>query len=96
MALPMKFSTGFHLLVYNAVLSVKVNRRFGGTRVNSYRQRTSQTLTPDSRWLLDSFILSTLKLEAKCSSETFGDFQRITRRYIPEDRTVHRDRCENL
>jgi hypothetical protein len=28
---------------------------------------------------------STLKMEAICSSETSGDFQRTTRRYIPED-----------
>jgi hypothetical protein len=31
---------------------------------------------------------STLKMEATCSSEKSVDFQRITRRYIPEDRTV--------
>jgi hypothetical protein len=29
------------------------------------------------------------------SSETSADFQRTTRRYIPEDRTLHNDRCEN-
>jgi hypothetical protein len=32
---------------------------------------------------------STLKMEATCSSETSNDFQRITRRYIPEDSTLH-------
>jgi hypothetical protein len=31
---------------------------------------------------------STLKMEAICSSETSVDFQRATRRYIPEDRTL--------
>jgi hypothetical protein len=31
---------------------------------------------------------STLKMEAKCSSETSVDFQRTTRHYIPEDRTL--------
>jgi hypothetical protein len=31
---------------------------------------------------------STLKMEAICSSETSVDFQRTTRRYIPEDGTV--------
>jgi hypothetical protein len=28
-------------------------------------------------------------MEATCSSETSGDFKRITWRYIPEDRTFH-------
>jgi hypothetical protein len=42
--------------------------------------------------LTNSFLLvscltyySTLKKEATCSSETLDDFQRATRRYIPED-----------
>jgi hypothetical protein len=30
------------------------------------------------------------------SSETSVDFQRTTRRYIPEDSTLHNHRCENL
>jgi hypothetical protein len=34
-------------------------------------------------------------MEATCLSETSVDFQRITRRYIPEDRTLHNDRWEN-
>jgi hypothetical protein len=37
----------------------------------------------------------TLKMEAICSSETSADFQRTTRRYIPEDIT-HNHRCKNL
>jgi hypothetical protein len=37
-------------------------------------------------FLLGSF--STLKMEATYSSETSVDFQRTTRRYIPEDSTV--------
>jgi hypothetical protein len=32
---------------------------------------------------------STLKMEAICSSEASVEFQRITRRYIPEDRTLN-------
>jgi hypothetical protein len=32
---------------------------------------------------------STLKIEATCFSETSVDFQRTTRHYIPEDRTLH-------
>jgi hypothetical protein len=39
---------------------------------------------------------STLKMKATCSSETSVDFQRITRRYIPDDRTIHYHRRENL
>jgi hypothetical protein len=35
-------------------------------------------------------------MEAICSSETSVDFQRTTRRYIPEDSTLHNHRCENL
>jgi hypothetical protein len=35
-------------------------------------------------------------MEAICSSETSVDFQRVTRRYIPEDSTLHNHRCENL
>jgi hypothetical protein len=35
-------------------------------------------------------------MEALRSSETLADFQRTTRRYIPEDSTLHNHRCENL
>jgi hypothetical protein len=34
-------------------------------------------------WLID------LEKEAACSSETWSNFERTTRRYIPEDRTLH-------
>jgi hypothetical protein len=51
---------------------------------------------------IDSFVLvscftyySTLKKEAICSSETSVDFQRATRRYIPEYKTLHNQRYEN-
>jgi hypothetical protein len=36
-----------------------------------------------------------LKMEAKCSSETLANFQRTTRRCIPE-LFIHNHRCENL
>jgi hypothetical protein len=42
--------------------------------------------------LLPAFTLAyslNLKTEATFSPETSVDFQRITRRYIPEDRTLH-------
>jgi hypothetical protein len=35
-------------------------------------------------------------MEAVCSPETSVDFYRTTRRYIPEDCTLHNHRCENL
>jgi hypothetical protein len=49
-----------------------------------------------SRWFLAQFIFSTLKIKAMCSSETSVDTQRTTRRYIPEDGTLHNHRCDNL
>jgi hypothetical protein len=39
---------------------------------------------------------STLKMEAICSSETSVDSQWTIWRYIPEDGTIHKHRCENL
>jgi hypothetical protein len=36
---------------------------------------------------------STLKIEVICSSETSVDFQRTTRRYIPEGSTLHYTFC---
>jgi hypothetical protein len=38
----------------------------------------------------------TLKMEATCSPGTSVAFQRITWRYIPEDRNFHKHNCENL
>jgi hypothetical protein len=35
-------------------------------------------------------------MEGICSSETSTNFQRATRRYNPEDSTLHNHRCENL
>jgi hypothetical protein len=48
-----------------------------------------------SRWFLLAYS-STLKMKAICSSEELVDLHRTTRRYIPEDRTLHNHRCENL
>jgi hypothetical protein len=35
-------------------------------------------------------------METTSSSETSVEFQRTTRRYIPEGSTLHKHRCENL
>jgi hypothetical protein len=35
-------------------------------------------------------------MEASCSSEESADFQWTGRRYIPQERTVHNHRYENL
>jgi hypothetical protein len=44
-----------------------------------------------------NFLLgSTPKIEATCSSDTLTNFQRTTRRYMPEDTTLHSIRYENL
>jgi hypothetical protein len=40
--------------------------------------------------------IGSLKMEAIYSSERSVDFQRTTRRYIPEDSSLHNHRCENL
>jgi hypothetical protein len=42
-----------------------------------------------ARWFLPELISSTLKMEAICFSETSIGTQRTTRRYIPENGTLH-------
>jgi hypothetical protein len=49
----------------------------------------------NNSWVFSAY-LSTLKMNAICSSETSVGTQRTTRRYIPEDGTLHNHRCENL
>jgi hypothetical protein len=36
---------------------------------------------------------SNLKMEATCSPETSGDFQRTTQRYIPDDERFQSESC---
>jgi hypothetical protein len=38
----------------------------------------------------------TLKMEAKCFSDIFVEFERTTRHYIPENKTLHTHRCEHF
>jgi hypothetical protein len=89
---------------------LKVNRRFGETfRLKLQGRKISGTRNQrDSRWqaetcfppafTLVSFLAysSTLKFEAKCFSETSFGLQRTTRRYIPEEITLHNHRCDSL
>jgi hypothetical protein len=67
-----------------------VNQSFGGT----YLLHLQCHLL--SRWFLAQLIFSTLKMEAICSSETSVDTPQNTRRYIPEDGSLHNHRCEDL
>jgi hypothetical protein len=46
-------------------------------------------------WNIKSCSGLTLNVESTCSSEVSVDFQRTTRRYIPEDRTLYNYRYEN-
>jgi hypothetical protein len=66
---------------------LSVNRRFGASEF---------CLSPVCSLVSCSAYSSTLKMEAICSFKTSVGFQRTTRRYIPEDGTVHNHRCENL
>jgi hypothetical protein len=82
---------------------LKANRPFGGTyRIHLQGRRISRVRNQrESRSLVScSAYSSTLKIDAICSSETLVDFQRTTRRYIPEDiassTPFHNHRCENL
>jgi hypothetical protein len=80
------------LLEYNAVKSVESQPTYRfhlpGLRISRARSKHKNTR------LLSAFTLiycsaysSTLKMEAVCSSETSIDFQRTTRRYIPDNST---------
>jgi hypothetical protein len=61
---------------------LKVNRRFVGTC------RLQLCLQPSFTLAFFSVYSSTLKMEAKFSSEMFVDFQRTERLYIPEDSSL--------
>jgi hypothetical protein len=83
--------------------SVKIYQGLEGTyRLHLQGQRTSQARNQQPR-LAACFVLvscfdysSTLKLGPICSSQTSVDFQRTTSPYIPEKRSLHSHRCENL
>jgi hypothetical protein len=91
----------FCLLGYTPCSRLKVNRRFGGTRRPHHHSRIisrawKQVASRAFTLVSCSTYSSILNMEAICSSETSVDFQWTTRRYIPEDRTLHNHRFENL
>jgi hypothetical protein len=79
---------------------LKINWRFGrtchlhlqGRRISEARNQREES----SKLVSCLAYSSTLKLETTCSPETSVDFQRTTRHFIPEDKTLHNYRCENL
>jgi hypothetical protein len=77
----------------------KANRRLGGTyRLGVQGRRIIQARNQHEAGSKQRSYTSysTLNMEAKYSSETSVDFQRTTCLYIPEDRTLHNHRCDNL
>jgi hypothetical protein len=75
--------------------SLKVNGRFTAT---CYLHLQSRRIYHEAGSIQSSCLAysSTLKMKETCSSETLVDFIRTIRRCIPEDRTLHNSRCENL
>jgi hypothetical protein len=71
------------------------NSRLGGT-YRLHLQGRRNKLPPACSLLFAELISSTLKMEAKCSSETSVETPRAARRHIPEDDSLHNHRCENL
>jgi hypothetical protein len=67
---------------------LKVNGLFWGT-YRLHLQGRTLFLPPAFTPVSCSSYSSTLKMEVICSSKTSVDFQRITRRYIPGDRTLY-------
>jgi hypothetical protein len=68
-----------------------------GRRISQARNQRESTWKAEFFRLVSCFADSTtLKMEAKCSSEMSSDFRWTTFRCIPEDRTFHNHSCENL
>jgi hypothetical protein len=76
----------------------KVNQRFGGKcRLHLQDRRISRARNQrENRWQAALGLFFDSEMEATCSPKTSVDFQRATKRYMPEDRTLHNHRCENL
>jgi hypothetical protein len=74
-------------------------------RLNNLQgRRLRQTRTQHEAFLFTPYFMppsclaysSTLKMEATYPSETLVGFQRITERYISQDRTLHNHLCDSL
>jgi hypothetical protein len=89
-------SEEYYLLVYNAMQSVESQPTFRRNMIPSSGSKNKPSEKPASKQVATSAYFSTPKMEAICSSETSVDFQRTTRRYIPEDSSLHNHRCEYL
>jgi hypothetical protein len=71
---------------------------------SQYEYSAAHAVTTVSRALLGACVIlvlcftyvSTLMVQVTRSSEAAVDFQRTTRSYIPEDRTLHKQLCKNL
>jgi hypothetical protein len=85
----------FYLLDISPCSPLKVNPRFGGMCQLYLRgRRISHARNQlESTWQAELFLM---EMEVTRFSETSVDFQRTTRRYIPEDNTLLKRRCENL
>jgi hypothetical protein len=77
---------------------LKVNRRFGGTyRLHLQSRRISQARNQlGAGSIAFLFGLFFYPEDGDMFSETSVHFQETTRRYIPEETTLHNHRCENL
>jgi hypothetical protein len=70
--------------------TLQVNRSFGGTcRLHLKVRRVSEARILREAGSKHSSYSSTLKMNATCYSETSVALERITRRYIPEDRNLN-------
>jgi hypothetical protein len=68
-------------------------RNKGPNLMKSSRKSHTVCLPPAFTLVSCSAYSSTLKMEVPCSSETSVDFQWSTRRYFPEDITLHTVQC---
>jgi hypothetical protein len=61
-----------------------------------YKKPAEHYLPSDFMLASFSAYFSTPKMDAIYSFDTSVEFQHTTKRYVPEDSTIHDHRCENL
>jgi hypothetical protein len=96
----------FCLIGYNAAYSVEIQQTLqrdisppsSESKNKPNKKPAWKQVTSRPSFTLVSFLAyySTLKVEAKCPSEIYVGFPQATWRYIPEYKTLHNHRCENL